>query len=148
MELVKVGEKTFYIKNNTNIGVYKVDGENVYIIDSGKDKDAGKEILKIINNQGWNIKGIIVTHSNADHIGGNKVIQERTNCDIYAYNIEKAFTEYPILEPSFLYGSSPFENLKNKFLYAKESNVTFLKDNLPEGLEYFPLKGHYLAQKL
>ncbi|MBQ3142873.1 MAG: MBL fold metallo-hydrolase [Bacilli bacterium] len=143
MELVKVGEKTFYIKNNTNIGVYKVDGENVYIIDSGKDKDAGKEILKIINNQGWNIKGIIVTHSNADHIGGNKVIQERTNCDIYAYNIEKAFTEYPILEPSFLYGSSPFENLKNKFLYAKESNVTFLKDNLPEGLEYFPLKGHY-----
>lgn len=143
MELVKVGEKTFYIKNNTNIGVYKVDGENVYIIDSGKDKDAGKEILKIINNQGWNIKGIIVTHSNADHIGGNKVIQERTNCDIYAYNIEKAFTEYPILEPSFLYGSSPFENLKNKFLYAKESNVTFLKDNLPEGLEYFSLKGHY-----
>ena len=86
MELVKVGEKTFYIKNNTNIGVYKVDGENVYIIDSGKDKDAGKEILKIINNQGWNIKGIIVTHSNADQIGGNKVIQERTNCDIFSLN--------------------------------------------------------------
>ena len=27
MELVKVGEKTYYIKNPTNIGIYKVDNE-------------------------------------------------------------------------------------------------------------------------
>ena len=29
MELIKVGEKTYYIKNATNIGVYKIDEENV-----------------------------------------------------------------------------------------------------------------------
>ena len=48
MELIQVGEKTYYIKNPTNIGIYKVDDENVYLIDSGNDKEAGKKILKII----------------------------------------------------------------------------------------------------
>lgn len=143
MELVKVGEKTYYIKNATNIGIYKIDDKYVYIIDSGNDKDAGKKILKIIEEQGWNVKGIINTHSNADHIGGNKVIQDRINCEIYSYNIEKAITEYPILEPSFLYGGYPFKELKNKFLFAKESIVKNIENNLPEGLEYINLKGHF-----
>ena len=74
MELVKVGEKTYYIKNATNIGIYKIDDNNVYIIDTGNDKDAGKKILKTIDEQGWNIKGIITTHSNADHIVRQQVI--------------------------------------------------------------------------
>lgn len=143
MELVKVGEKTYYIKNATNIGIYKIDDDNVYLIDTGNDKDAGKKILKIIDEQGWNVKGIITTHSNADHIGGNKIIQDRTNCIILAYNIEKSFTEYPILESSFLYGGFPFKDIRNKFLLAKESVVTSIENNLPDGLEYFALKGHF-----
>ena len=143
MELVKVGEKTYYIKNPTNIGIYKVDDTNVYLIDSGNDKDSGKKILKIVEEQGWKVKGIVNTHSNADHIGGNKVIQDRTNCTILASNIEKSFTEFPILESSFLYGGYPFKDIKNKFLLAKESIVTPIENNLPDGLEYFSLKGHF-----
>lgn len=143
MELLKVGEKTYYIKNATNIGIYKVDDRHIYLIDSGNDKDAGKKILKIIDEQGWNILGIINTHSNADHIGGNKVIQFRTNCQVLAYNIEKFFTEFPALEPSFLYGGYPFKDIRNKFLLAQESSVTNIENNLPEGLEYFILKGHF-----
>ncbi len=143
MELIKVGEKTYYIKNPTNIGIYKIDNENVYIIDTGNDKEAGKKILKIVQENNWKVKGIINTHSNADHIGGNKVIQDRTDCEILSYNIEKSFTEFPILEPSFLYGGYPFKDIKNKFLLAKESKVKNIENNLPEGLEYFLLKGHF-----
>ena len=143
MELIKVGEKTYYIKNATNIGIYKVDDSNVYLIDSGNDKDAGKKILKIIEENNWKVKGIITTHSNADHIGGNKIIQDRTNCEILANNIERSFTENPILEPSFLYGGYPFKELRNKFLLAKESNTKSIEKNLPEGLEHFSLKGHF-----
>ena len=143
MELVQVGEKTYYIKNPTNIGIYKIDDKNIYLIDTGNDKDAGKKILKIADEQGWNVKGIITTHSNADHIGGNKVIQDRTNCTILANNIEKSITENPILEPSFLYGGYPFKDIRNKFLLAKESIVIPIENNLPEGLEYFSLKGHF-----
>ena len=130
MELVKVGEKTYYIKNATNIGIYKIDDNNVYLIDTGNDKEAGKKILKIIDENGWNIKGIINTHSNSDHIGGNKIIQDRTNCIIFAYNIERSFTEFPILESSFLYGGYPFKDIRNKFLLAKESVVISIENNL------------------
>ena len=143
MELIKVGEKTYYIKNATNIGVYKIDEENVYLIDTGNDKDAGKKILKIMDEQGWKVKGIISTHSNADHIGGNKLIQDRTACPVYTYSMEKCFTEYPIMEPSFLFAGFPIKDLQNKFLLAKESVVTDINHNLPEGLKYFSLKGHF-----
>lgn len=143
MELIKVGEKTYYIKNPTNIGVYVIDNKNAYIIDSGNDKDAGKKIIKIIEEAGWTIKGIIVTHANADHIGGNKVIQDRLGVPIYAYKIEKCITENPILEPSFLYGGFPFKTIRNKFLLAKESVCTDIENNLPEGLEFFTIRGHF-----
>ena len=140
MELIKVGKNTYYLDNPTNIGIYKVSDNGVYLIDTGNDKDAGRKILKIIEEQGWHILGIINTHSNADHVGGNKIIQDRTNSPIYGYNIEKAITEFPILEPSFLYGAYPFKDLQNKFLLAKASLVTNIENNLPEGLEYFSLK--------
>lgn len=143
MELIKVGKQTYYIKNPTNIGIYKINDKEVYLIDSGNDKDAGRKILKIIEEQGWNVKGIITTHSNADHIGGNKIIQDRTNCLILANKIEKVFNENTILEPSFLYGGYPFKELRNKFLQAKESDCMEIENNLPDGLEYILLKGHY-----
>lgn len=143
MELIKVGEKTYYIQNPTNIGVYRINDTEVYLIDSGNDKDAGKKILKIIDEQGWKVKGIITTHSHADHIGGNRVIQDRTGCQIIALGTEKCFTEFPELEPSFLFGGYPFKELKNKFLLAKESKALEIDGNLPCGLEYFSLKGHF-----
>ena len=143
MELIKIGKKTYYIKNPTNIGIYKVDDRNIYLIDSGNDKDAAKKILKIVEEQGWNIKGIITTHANADHIGGNKYIQDKTNCEIFACGIEKSFTEFPILEASFLYGGFPFKELRNKFLLAKESVVTKTEKDFPKGLELIKLNGHF-----
>ena len=143
MELIKAGEKTYYIKNAVNIGVYKVSDNSVYLIDTGNDKDAGKKILKIVAENGWKVEGIISTHSHADHIGGNKLVQERCGCPVFAGGTEKAFTEFPILESSFLYGGYPFSDLRNKFLLASESNVSPIENNLPEGLEYFSLKGHF-----
>lgn len=43
MELIKVGEKMYYIKNPTNIGIHKIDEQQVYLIDSGNDKETGKK---------------------------------------------------------------------------------------------------------
>lgn len=143
MELIKVGKKTYYIKNPTNIGIYLIDDKNIYLIDSGNDKDAAKKIMKIVEEQGWRVKGIITTHSNADHIGGNRYIQDKTGCEIYALDIEKCFTDFPILESSFLYGGFPFKELRNKFLLAKESKTLTIEENLPEGLELLKLKGHF-----
>jgi glyoxylase-like metal-dependent hydrolase (beta-lactamase superfamily II) len=143
-ELKQVGENTYYIESPSKIGIYKINDNDVYLIDSGNDKEAGRKILKILNNNNWNLLGIINTHSNADHIGGNKFLQQRTNCKIICSNIEDSFIKNPILEPSLLYGGYPCKELRNKFLMAEESKpADFIEDFLPEGLEYINLKGHY-----
>ena len=142
-ELNQVAENTYYINCPAKIGLYRTD-DGVYLIDSGNDKDAGRKVRKILDANGWRLKAIINTHSNADHIGGNRYLQEQTGCVVYASGIEAAFTQYPILEPSFLYGGFPCKDLRHKFLLAAPSNVTSLTDpSFPKELEVIPLPGHF-----
>lgn len=143
-ELNQVGEKSYYINCPAKIGIYLADDKNVYLIDSGNDKDAAKKVCKILDEKGWHLLGILNTHSNADHIGGNKYLQEQTGCKIFAAGIEKAFTEYPVLEPSFLYGGYPCKDLRHKFLLAKPSEVTDFSDkSFPKEIKIIPLPGHF-----
>lgn len=140
MQLIKLSKNTYYIENNTNIGIYKLNDRDIILIDSGIDESVGKKILKITEENNFNIVAIINTHSHADHIGGNKIIQNKTNCKIYSNNIETNIINNPLLEPSYIYGAYPFKQLRNKFLEAKSSSCEQLVDI--EGLEYFTLKGH------
>lgn len=143
-ELVQVGEKSYYINSPAKIGVYKANGSDVCLIDSGNDKDAGRKVRKILDENGWNLKAIVNTHSNADHIGGNNYLQKQTNCKIFANGIEAAFTRRPILEPSFLYGGYPCRELRHKFLLAAESDAVDITDEgFPKELEVIPLPGHF-----
>lgn len=143
MELIQVGARTYYVKNATNIGIYRTNDIDVYLIDAGNDQDAGKTLLRMVAEQGWQVKGILSTHSNADHIGGNQIIQQKTGCPVYAHGIEAFFTTFPEMEPSFLWGGYPLADLNNKFLLAKSSVVTELDGNLPAGISAFSLKGHF-----
>lgn len=143
-ELIQAGKNTFYINCPAKMGVYRLPGNQVILIDSGNDKEAGKKVLKIFAKNGWTLEVVINTHSNADHIGGNKLLSDRTSCKIYSTGLESAFCEFPVLEPSFLYGGFPCKQLRNKFLLAEPSHVNSLaKLTLPQGMEIFPLKGHF-----
>ena len=143
-ELNQVGPQSYYINSPAKIGIYRQSDDEVYLIDSGNDKEAAKKVLKVVGQNGWRVKGIINTHSNADHIGGNQYIQKQTGCPIFAGGIEGDFTRHPILEPSFLYGGYPFKELRSKFLMAKESEVTDCSSPVfPRELELIPLPGHF-----
>ena len=89
-ELVQVSEKCYYINCPAKIGVYVADSANVYLIDSGNDKDAGRKVRKILDENGWHLAAILNTHSNADHIGGNRYLQGQTGCKVYSGGIETA----------------------------------------------------------
>ena len=65
-ELVQVSEKCYYINCPAKIGVYVADGDNVYLVDSGNDKDAGRKVRQILDKNGWHLTAILNTHSNAD----------------------------------------------------------------------------------
>ena len=143
-ELVQVSEKCYYINCPAKIGVYVADGENVYLVDSGNDKDAGRKVRQILDMNGWHLAAILNTHSNADHIGGNRYLQGQTGCKVYSGGIEAAFTKYPVLEPSFLYGGYPCKDLRHKFLMAQESDVVDFSDqSFPKEIEVIPLPGHF-----
>lgn len=143
-ELVQVAENTYYINSPSKMGVYRVSDDNVWLIDSGNDKDAGRKVQKILEAQGWRLTAIINTHSNADHDGGNTLLQSRLGCAVYTTPMEGIIVENPILEPSFLYGGYPFKKLRNKFLMATPSQAQDIAAaKLPEGMEYFRLPGHF-----
>lgn len=143
-ELIQVADRTYYIQSPAKIGLYRLSEHDVCLIDSGSDKDAGRRVRQILDRNNWQLKAIYNTHSNADHIGGNKYLQNQTGCRIYAPGIEECFTRYPVLEPSFLYGGYPMKDLRHKFLMAEESDVLPLSDDvIPEGFEIIPLPGHF-----
>ena len=143
-ELIPVGEQSYYIQSPSKIGLIRVGGRDVCLIDCGNDKDAGRKVRQILTANDWNLKAIYLTHSNAVHIGGNKYLQAQTGCQTYAPGIECEFTRHPILEPAFLYGGFPPSDLRHKFLMAQESDASPLtKESLPEGFEILPLPGHF-----
>jgi glyoxylase-like metal-dependent hydrolase (beta-lactamase superfamily II) len=142
-ELIKVTENSFFIDCPTKIGIVKLSDNEVMLIDSGNDKDAGKKILKVLNENSWKLKMIVNTHSHADHVGGNRYLYEQTGCKIYAPEKECPFIKNTLLEPSFLFGAYPMKALRGKFLMAKETEAEPLREGvLPEGFEIIDLPGH------
>jgi glyoxylase-like metal-dependent hydrolase (beta-lactamase superfamily II) len=145
-DITQAGDHTYVIPAPVNVGIYENDGEAI-LIDSGNDKEAGRQILKTLTEREWNLRLIVNTHSNADHIGGNNYLQEKTGCSIAATAEEAMFIRFPRLEPAFLYGGFPLSLLRNKFLEAKPSDVAYeIEPGGPivdTGLEAVPLPGHF-----
>lgn len=143
-ELVQVGEKSYYINCPAKVGIYTATETDVYCIDSGSDKEAGRKVRQVLDRQGWKLRAILNTHSNADHIGGNAYLHAQTGCKIFANGIEGDFTRHTILEPSFLYGGFPCRELRHKFLLAQESMAQeFGGEGFPQDVEVIPLPGHF-----
>ena len=143
-ELIQVSERSYYVQSPAKIGLVRLSDTDVCLIDSGSDKDAGRKVRQLLDAGGWKLQAIYNTHSNADHIGGNRYLQSQTGCKIYAPGMEQAFTRYPVLEPSFLYGGYPCRDLRHKFLMAQESAAEELTEEaLPEGFSILPLPGHF-----
>ena len=145
-ELIQVSDQSYYIQSPAKIGLVKLNEQDVCLIDSGNDKNAGRKVRQLLDANGWQLTAIYNTHSHADHVGGNKYLQGQTGCKIYAPGMECAFTRYPVLEPAFLYGGFPCKDLRHKFLLAQESDARELtQDCLPDGFSFLPLPGHFFA---
>ena len=143
-ELVQVADRSYYINCPAKIGLIRLNDDEVCLIDSGSDQEAGRKVRQVLDANQWKLRAIYNTHSNADHIGGNKYLQTQTGCRIYAPGIEHDFTRHTILEPSFLFGAFPPKDLRHKFLLAQESDAEYLtQECLPEGVAAIPLKGHF-----
>jgi glyoxylase-like metal-dependent hydrolase (beta-lactamase superfamily II) len=142
-ELIQITDHNYYVDSPTKVGIYESAPGNVWLIDSGSDKDAGKKVWKHIQEQGWTVEGILLTHAHADHVGGAKLLMERSGCRAFANGRECCFARYTTLEPALLYGGYPPNALRNKFLVAAAIPCEDIGDApLPEGMKIYELSGH------
>ena len=112
-------------------------------MDMGGDKDAGKKALRLAQGRGWRVKLVLNTHSHADHIGGNRLVQQRTGAPVYAPGIEADFVRWPVLEPATAWGGCPPRALRGKFWMAQPSDALPAEGAaLPQGIELLRLDGH------
>ena len=61
-ELIQATDKTYYIQSPAKIGLVKLNEEEVCLIDSGNDKDAGRKVRQLLDKNGWKLKAIYNTH--------------------------------------------------------------------------------------
>ena len=111
-ELVMLTERTGYIECPAKTGIFLCDPGKAVLIDAGSDKDAGKKALKVLDANGWQLAAVINTHLHADHIGGNKLVANRTGAPIYGPSIASAVAAHPVMEPSVLFGGYPPKQLR------------------------------------
>lgn len=96
MSVQKIMKDLFFIERgylNANHFVYR--SKNPVLIDTGYVSDFNTT-EKMITSLGVNIEDvrqIISTHCHCDHIGGNRMIQQRSGCDIAMHRIGKHFID-------------------------------------------------------
>lgn len=140
--LKQIGDNTYYIESDTNIGIYKTGPDRVCLIDTGSRGD-GEKIDEVLTEQGWSVDFIINTHSHIDHIGGNKYLMEKYNVPAYCTEIDKLFAEYADLEASYMNGGKPAGKLAHIFKHPGKIGFRPIEEfSLPDGFEWKLLPGH------
>ena len=151
MQLIQVQEQTWVIQGGANIGVIAAEGRCL-IIDSGMDKDAGRDILQQVKKLGLTPTALLVTHAHADHFGGAQYLVRQTGLTVFATRIEASVMAGPMLEPLYLFsGALPPRDLQHKFLLAKPCLANVILVGNEQEIDHIPAKivslpGHSLEQ--
>jgi glyoxylase-like metal-dependent hydrolase (beta-lactamase superfamily II) len=121
----QLSDKVFYLSGGVNCAIVKTEDNKAILVDTGQDKDYGRDIKKACEGLGLTPAAIINTHSHADHYGGNDyLLRQYPTMPVYAPTFESAILQTPLLEPVYLFnGAKPLPELMSKWLLAKPSRV-------------------------
>jgi glyoxylase-like metal-dependent hydrolase (beta-lactamase superfamily II) len=123
MELKKINETCFYFESPVNIGYVKK-GKTGLLIDSGLDAQTAKRVLRELDEKGWPLTHLFITHAHSDHFGGAQELRKKRELLLYAPPIESDVLHYPKWEPLYLFhGTEPPSEMRNKFLEGKAVKV-------------------------
>lgn len=83
MEIKKVKGNTFCIDTGmTYIPFYKINDEEIIMLDSGWKKGEREGIDELLKRSNFKVVGIICSHAHIDHIGNNAYLKKKYNCII------------------------------------------------------------------
>lgn len=131
-KIVELLSGVYVIPGATNVGVITDEKDgivNVYLVDSGCTELDGDYILEILNafftqaQKQFKVISIINTHSHADHIGANPLIQTETKCEFWIPEKEITCTINPLFQTAMMWGAYPPHELRTVFFNSGEMNV-------------------------
>jgi len=80
MELIQVKGNTFCIDTGMSyIPFYKINDEEIIMMDSGWATGERKGIEELLESNHWRVAGIIGSHAHIDHVGNNAYFKEKYN---------------------------------------------------------------------
>ncbi|MCB2294955.1 MBL fold metallo-hydrolase [Clostridium algoriphilum] len=83
MEIKEIKGNTFCINTGmTYIPFYKINNEEIIMLDSGWAQGERKGIDEILEKNNFKVVGIICTHAHIDHVGNNAYFKKKYNCII------------------------------------------------------------------
>ena len=83
MEIKQIKGNTFCIDTGmTYIPFYKINDEEIIMLDSGWAGGERKGIEELLTKNSFKVAGIICSHAHIDHIGNNAYLKEKYNCII------------------------------------------------------------------
>lgn len=151
MQLNHIAGNSYYLDGEDAVGVYIFPDHSCLLIDSGPSESHAKKIMKVLDEQGINVRAILNTHAHVDHCGGNSYIKAQTKCKIMASAASAAVIENPLLGPAMLFSAYPLRVLRSRALMPHPSKVD---DIIQPGLnkinnwefQTLDLPGHSLGQ--
>ncbi len=121
-DILWLTERTGCLPLRLHVGVLR-QGRDCLLVDSGIDRSAGNRIAAAIGAAGLTAIGLLITHSHADHCGGNAALHAKLGITAWAPPLECAVLRHPELEPMALYGAAPQSVLGSKFFLAAPTPV-------------------------
>lgn len=80
MELIQIKGNTFCIDTGMSyIPFYKINDEEIIMLDSGWAAGERKGIEELLDRNDWKVAGIICSHAHIDHVGNNAYFKEKFN---------------------------------------------------------------------
>ena len=99
MELRHIRGNTYIIPGSPTTLVY-INGSNAWVVDPGLEDSRGLALCNLLKSKGLALKGVILTHSHADHIGALSSIRAFS----YAPEVEACLIKSRILRHLITYG--------------------------------------------
>ena len=117
----------FYVDDTTRHG---------FLIDPGAQADA---LLRIIDERGFTIEKILLTHGHFDHIGAVEELRARLNVEVCMQRNGRDYAENPVWNLSGYFG---LDMTLDAVTYLDDFSAITLAANENFGVKLIPLAGH------
>lgn len=115
MEIKKIKGNTFCIDTGmTYIPFYKINDEEIIMLDSGWAKGERKGIDEFLKINNFKVVSIICSHAHIDHIGNNTYLKEKYNC-VIAMPAYEAFVCSSTVNLKLYYSSQTLSEVTEHF---------------------------------